>query len=143
VLGSFGELHPTPALAFGLSDRGVIVAEFDLDALIAAVPERVPYQSFSTFPAAKRDMAIVVTQATSAQTVRSEIQTAGGDLLSSVELFDVYTGDRIPAGTKSLAYALSYQASDRTLGDKEIDKAHQKIESRLKHVLNASIRGKE
>ena len=55
----------------------------------------------------------------------------------------MYTGDSIPAGTKSLAFALTYQAPDRTLGDKEIDKAHQKIEGRLRHVLKAQIRGKD
>ena len=56
---------------------------------------------------------------------------------------DLYRGDSIPAGTKSLAYALSYQADDRTLTDKEVDKAHKKIEDRLKHVVKAQIRGKE
>ena len=58
-------------------------------------------------------------------------------------LFDVYKGDSIPAGTKSLAFALVYQAADRTLGEKEIEKAHQKIEGRLRHVLKAQIRGKD
>ena len=60
-----------------------------------------------------------------------------------MRLFDLYRGNQIPAGTKSLAYALSYQAADRTLADKEIDKAHKKIEDRLKQVLKATIRGKE
>ena len=68
---------------------------------------------------------------------------AGGALLSGARLFDVYRGESIPAGTKSLAYALTYQADDRTLTDKEVDKAHKKIEDRLKHVLNAQIRGKD
>src|SRR5262249_22661127 len=57
--------------------------------------------------------------------------------------FDVYRGESIPAGTKSLAFALVYQAPDRTLGEKEIEKAHQKIEGRLRHVLKAQIRGKD
>jgi phenylalanyl-tRNA synthetase beta chain len=55
----------------------------------------------------------------------------------------VYRGDSIPPGTKSLAFALTYQADDRTLTDKEVDKAHKKIEDRLKHVLKAQVRGKE
>ena len=62
---------------------------------------------------------------------------------TGAELFDVYTGEGIPAGTKSLAFALTYQAPDRTLGDKEIDKAHEKVEGRLRHVLKAQIRGKD
>ena len=71
------------------------------------------------------------------------IRAAGGDLLRQAQLFDLYRGESIPAGTKSLAYALSYQAEDRTLTDKEVDKAHKKIEDRLKHVLKAQIRGQE
>ena len=63
--------------------------------------------------------------------------------MAAVRLFDLYRGPSIPAGTKSLALALTYQAEDRTLSDKEIDKAHKKVEDRLKHVLKAQIRGQE
>jgi phenylalanyl-tRNA synthetase beta chain len=75
--------------------------------------------------------------------VKQEIQSGGGDLLHEVNLFDLYRGDSIPPGTKSLAYSLSYLAADRTLTDKEVDKAHKKIADRLKHVLKAQIRGEE
>jgi phenylalanyl-tRNA synthetase beta chain len=143
AIGSFGELHPKVAESFGLADRAVLVAEVDLDALLAAVPDRVAYRPFSTHPPAKRDLAVIVPADTPAETVRAEILAAGGDLLIACALFDRYTGESIPAGTKSFAFALTYQAPDRTLGDKEIDKAHQKIEGRLKHVLKAQIRGKE
>jgi phenylalanyl-tRNA synthetase beta chain len=79
----------------------------------------------------------------SAERILTEIRTAGGALLRDVRLFDLYRGESIPAGKKSLAYALIYQADDRTLVDKEVDKAHKKIEDRLKHVLKAQIRGEE
>ena len=92
--------------------------------------------------AALRDVAIVVDEELTNESVLKEIQAAGGDMLAGVRLFDVYRGDSIAAGKKSLAYALTYQA-DRTLKDTEIDKAHKKVEDRLKHVLKASIRGKE
>jgi phenylalanyl-tRNA synthetase beta chain len=143
VVGTFGEVHPTVAAAFGLAGRAVMAGEFDVEAMFDRVPSRVAYSPFGTFPTAKRDLAVVVPAETAASTVLGEVRAAGGELLVAAELFDVYTGDRIPAGTKSLAYALSYQAADRTLGDKEIDKAHQKIESRLRHVLKAQIRGKD
>ena len=71
------------------------------------------------------------------------ICAAGGDLVRDVRLFDLYRGESIPPGKKSLAYALTYQAEDRTLTDNEVDKAHKKIEDRLRHVLKAMIRGKE
>jgi phenylalanyl-tRNA synthetase beta chain len=143
AVGWFGELHPKVARAFDFKDRAVMVAELDLDAALAYVPDRYAYRPFSTFPPAKRDLAVVVPADVPAEAVRTELLLAGGELLASVELFDVYTGSTIPAGTKSLAFALAYQAPDRTLGDKEIQKAHEKIENRLKHVLKAQIRGKD
>ena len=142
VLARFGELHPKVAGAFGLADRSVLVADLDAEAILAAVPERYPYRPFNTLPAAKRDIAVIVPDDTPMDRVLAELQAAGGDLLASAVLFDVYRGDSIPAGTKSFGFALTYQPREKTLTDKEIDKAHQKIEGRLIHVLNAQIRGK-
>jgi phenylalanyl-tRNA synthetase beta chain len=141
--GSFGELHPQVAEAFGVGDRVVLAGELDLEALLAAVPERHLYAPVPRFPAALRDIAVIVDEAVPAERIEKEIRTAGGDLLRGVRLFDLYHGESIPPGTKSLAYALTYQAEDRTLTDKEVDKAHKKIEDRLKHVLSARIRGKD
>jgi phenylalanyl-tRNA synthetase beta chain len=142
-VGAFGELHPKVAANFDLTDRAVQVAELDLEAILAAVPDRFPYRPFPTVPAAKRDIAVIVPAETSAEAVLAELRTAGGDLLADALLFDVYTGESIPAGTKSLAFALVYQSRDKTLTDKEIEKAHQKVEGRLRHVLKAQIRGKD
>jgi phenylalanyl-tRNA synthetase beta chain len=143
VLGVLGELHPKAAEAFRLAGKAVLVAEIDLAALRAALPPRFAYTPVSTFPAALRDIAVIVEESTPAERVEAEIRAAGGALLRGVRLFDLYRGESIPAGTKSLAYALSYQAGDRTLADKEIDKAHKGIESRLRHVLGAQIRGED
>jgi phenylalanyl-tRNA synthetase beta chain len=143
VVGVFGELHPAVAASFLLGDRTVQVAELDLEAILAAVPERYGYRPFSTFPPAKRDVAIVVPEATAAEAVLAEIRAAGAELLTDATLFDVYRGAGLPDGTKSLAFALTYQAPDRTLGEKEIAKAHEKVEGRLRHVLKAQIRGKD
>ncbi len=143
VLGHFGELHPRVAAAFGMKEA-VLVGEFDLEALRAALPPgRELYRPVPAFPAALRDVAVVVREDVPAERVAREIRAAGAGLLREVRLFDVYRGESIPAGTKSLAYALTYQADDRTLTDKEIDKAHRKIEDRLRHVLEAQIRGKD
>src|SRR5262249_43288950 len=108
----------------------------------SVLPVRYAYQPVPRFPAALRDIAVVVDDAISAERVAAEIRTAGGDLLRDARLFDLYRGSNIGAGKKSLAYALTYQA-DRTLTDKEVDKAHEKIERRLQHVLKAQVRGKE
>ena len=141
-VGTLGELHPKVRAAFGIAQT-VLVAELDAEAVIAAVPDRSSYRPFSTLPAAKRDVAVIVPEDTPAERVLSEVRAAGGELLTEVALFDVYRGESIPAGTKSLAFALTYQPQEKTLTDKEIDKAHEKIEGRLRHVLKAKIRGKD
>jgi phenylalanyl-tRNA synthetase beta chain len=141
LVGTLGELHPRVAPTYDLADRSVLVAELDLARLLAAAPARFTYTPVSRFPAALRDIAVIVDNATPAERVVGEIRVAGGEMLRAIRLFDLYRGESIPAGTKSLAFALSYQADDRTLTDKEVDKAHKKIEERLKHVLKAQIRG--
>ncbi len=142
-VGHLGELHPQVAEAFGLAERAVMVAEFDLEALVAAVPIRYSYRPFSPFPPAKRDIAVVVPETITAEQVLAEIRAAGGELLTEATLFDVYRGSGLPQGTKSLAFALTYQSHKGTLSDKEIAKAQEKIEGRLRHVLKALIRGKD
>lgn len=143
LLGVFGELHPKAAAAFDLGRRVVLVAELDLAAILAAVPDRFQFTPVPRFPAALRDVAVIVADDTPAERVTAEIRAAGGDLLAGVRLFDLYRGSSIPDGTKSLAFALTYLAPDRTLTDKEVDKAHKKIEDRLVNVLKAAVRGKE
>jgi phenylalanyl-tRNA synthetase beta chain len=140
-VGSFGQMHPKSVAAYGLGDRVVLAGEFDLEAILAMVPARYSYTPLPRFPAALRDIAVIVDEGISSERVVAEIHTAGGNLLRGARLFDLYRGESIPSGTKSLAFALAYQAADRTLTDKEVDKAHKKIEDRLKHVLKAQIRG--
>jgi phenylalanyl-tRNA synthetase beta chain len=142
AVSSFGQLHPGVAEAYGLGDRDVLAGELDVEALQAAAPPRYTYVPVPRFPAALRDVAVVVDEAVTAERVVAEIRAAGGELLREVRLFDLYRGGSIPAGTKSLAYALTYQAEDRTLTARDVDQAHKKIESRLKHVLEAQIREK-
>jgi phenylalanyl-tRNA synthetase beta chain len=142
ILGSFGEIHPKVAEAFSLGGRAVLAGEMDLEALHGVLPARHLYQPVPRFPAALRDLAVIVEDSMPAQRVVDEIRAAGGTLLREVRLFDLYRGESIPAGQKSLAYALTYQADDRTLTDNEVKKAHDKIMGRLKHVLKAQIRDK-
>jgi phenylalanyl-tRNA synthetase beta chain len=143
TVGAFGQMHPKVAEQCGLAGRSILVAELDLDSLLAAVPERYNYMPVPRFPAALRDVAVIVVESIPCDKIVAEIKTAGGSLLSHARLFDLYRGGSIPPGTKSLAFTLIYQADDRTLTDKEVDKAHKKIEDRLKHVLKAQIRGKD
>ncbi len=142
-VGHFGEMHPKVAEAYELGQRCVLAAELDLEAIRTLAPARHRGSAVPRFPAALRDVAVIVTESIPADRVEQEIRAGGAELLRHVKLFDLYRGDSIPASLKSLAYALTYQADDRTLTDKEVDRAHKKIEDRLKHMLKAQIRGKE
>jgi phenylalanyl-tRNA synthetase beta chain len=117
VLGHAGELHPRVCRAFGLPERSA-AAEIDLDALLErAVQPTGP--SFSSYPVAKEDVALVVDATVPAAAVEAALREGAGELLESVRLFDVYTGDQIGAGRKSLAFALRFRAPDRTLAEGE------------------------
>jgi len=118
IVGHAGELHPRVVRDHGLS--GVVAAaEVDLDALVAAAPDLGPKPSFSTFPVAKEDLALVVDADVPVETVAAALR-GSSDLIESVRLFDVYTGDQIGEGSKSLAFALRLRAADRTLTDTDL-----------------------
>jgi phenylalanyl-tRNA synthetase beta chain len=149
LVGHFGELHPRTVERFDetskhkLAGRVVLAAELDLEALQAVSPVRYAYAPTSTFPLAKRDVAVIVDETVPEAEVVSVIREAGGALLRGVRLFDLYRGEGIASGHKSLAYALTYQAVDRTLTNEEVEKAHEGIEQRLRTRLKAQVRGKD
>lgn len=118
VVGHAGELHPRVATAYGLGGR-VAAAEIDLDALITAAPDIGPRPAFSTFPVAKEDLALVVDAAVPSSAVHEALAQAS-PLIESVRLFDVYAGDQVPEGSKSLAFSLRLRAPDRTLTEHDI-----------------------
>jgi phenylalanyl-tRNA synthetase beta chain len=139
-VGILGEVHPEVQEAFDLPRR-TYLAELDLERLYAGVPGRITYQGFSRYPAVTRDLAIVVDQEVPAQAVQSLIWAAGGALVRSVALFDVYTGEPIPAGKKSLAYTVVYQSNERTLTDQEVDALQGRVVAEIARQLGGTLRG--
>ena len=139
-IGTFGELHPLVASAFDLTDAPVYVAEFDLDALLQHAPAMYSVKPLPITPPVLQDIALVVKEETPAADVESVIVKAGGDLLKGVQLFDVYRGEPIPAGHKSLAYSLTYQTDDRTLTDKEVASVQTRIVKAAERELGAKLR---
>jgi phenylalanyl-tRNA synthetase beta chain len=138
-LGIAGEVHPQVRERFDLPDQPVALLELNLDLLLAhRQPRR--YQPISRFPAVLEDIALVVDADLPAQTVADAIRTAGGPLLVQVDLFDLYQGDPIPAGKKSLAYALTFQAADRSLTDDEVRTIYQQIQQYTAAALGAQPR---
>jgi phenylalanyl-tRNA synthetase beta chain len=139
-IGVFGELHPQVTQAFDLTDAPVLAAEFDLDALLRFVNPLYIVKPLPVTPPVLQDIALVVNDNTPAAEVERVIARAGGGLLKNVRLFDVYRGDPIPAGQKSLAYSLTYQTDERTLTDKEVARVHEKIVKSAERELGAKLR---
>ena len=142
-VGVMGELHPLVREAFDLPEQPVCALELDLEVLLAeaiAVGKVRTMQSISRFPAIVQDVALVVDENLSAEEVRQAILASGGQLLQDARLFDLYRGEQIPPGKKSLAYSLTYQAEDRTLTDDEVAKVQERIVRRLAQELGAELR---
>ncbi|MFP3855197.1 MAG: phenylalanine--tRNA ligase subunit beta [Anaerolineales bacterium] len=139
-MGVFGELHPLVAERYDFAEAPVIAAAFDLPKLLRHIPERSELEPVPAFPPALEDLAIVIDEEIGAAEVEKVIYKAGGELVTDVRLFDLYRGDQIGEGKKSLAYSLVYQASDRTLTDEEVAHVRQAIVEALMSDLGAKLR---
>ena len=140
AVGVMGELHPLVREAFDLPAQPVCGLEFDLDRLLEAwgAPRRMA--PISVHPPVYEDLAVVVDEDVPAVRVRDLIAQTGAPLMRAVGLFDVYRGEQVGAGRKSLAYRLTYQADDRTLTDREVSKVRAKIVRRLERETGATLR---
>ena len=139
ILGRVGQVHPLTAKNFGF-DTEVYVAELDLEALFANIGDEARYVPIPKFPSITRDIAVVCDGEVSVGDLQAVIEKAGGKKLVSCTLFDVYTGEHIAEGKKSVAFALSYRADDKTLTDEEADVLTAKILTALSEGLGAVIR---
>jgi phenylalanyl-tRNA synthetase beta chain len=135
LLGHAGELHPKVCKAFGLPARSA-AAEIDLDALLEhATSPQAP--RFSAYPVAKEDVALVVDASVPSAAVEAALREGAGELLESIRLFDVFTGAQVGDGKKSLAFALRFRASDRTLKEGESAAARDAAVARAAEVTGA------
>ena len=138
-LGVAGDVHPQVCERFDLADQPVAMLELNLDLLLAhRQPRR--YQPISRFPAVLEDVALVVDDDVPAQAVEDAIRAAGGEWLREVTLFDLYYGEPIPTGKKSLAYALTFQADDRSLTEDEVRVLYRRIQEHTAAELGATMR---
>lgn len=139
-VGWFGEVALPVREAFDLPSP-VFLAELSLDRLRSLVLRPARYQSLPRFPAIQRDLALVVPAEVTAAEATRALQAIQEPLLRRVMLFDVYAGDQVGPGRKSLAYTLVYQAEDRTLTDQEVNELHARIVEGLRQRLGAELRG--
>ncbi len=139
-LGYLGEVHPLVKERYDFGPAPVLVAELDAQALLTLVPQRFEVNAVPVYPPVIEDIAVVVDESIPAAEVEAVIRQAGGKWLTRVQLFDVFRGEQIGAGKKSLAYNLTYQAPDHTLTDAEAAQIRQKIIRRLEQTLGARLR---
>lgn len=139
-VGVFGEVHPIVAANFGIGAARTMVAECDLAAIFALVTKRPQVGGIVRFPPTVQDFAIVVDEAVPAGEVEAQILDAARPLAQSARLFDVYRGEQLPAGKKSLAFEVTFSAPNRVLGDGDLGKLRTRIAGTLQKRLKASLR---
>ncbi len=138
-IGLIGALHPDLIRERDITNEPW-VAELDLQKLAQYCPRRVIFQPLPRFPAVQRDVAVVVDVGFQAQRLLDTIAEVAEPLVEEARVFDQYTGDPIPSGKKSLAYAVMYRASDRTLTDEEVNAIHQQLVEHLVQRLPVEVR---
>lgn len=140
--GWVGEVHPLVARTFGLEDleRPPAVLELDLDVVLAAAGRTPTYVDLITYPAVFQDIAVVVDEAVEAQTVIECVRMGGGRHLRNVTVFDLYRGEQVGAGKKSIALRLEFRAPDRTLTDEEVATQRAEIRDVLARETGGSLR---
>lgn len=137
--GVFGEIHPDVNENFGI-EVPCFVAEINLDAIYDNAELERKYKVLPKFPAVTRDIALLVEEEILVQDIEDTIRRAGGNIVEKVELFDIYRGEQVEDGKKSIAYAIVYRNESKTLTDKEVNKVHDKILRALEHKLGAILR---
>ena len=138
-LGELGQLLPAHAKKYDLRDA-VFLAEFNLDVLLSKRNPAKSFKALPQFPSSRRDVAMLVPEAVTHEVVMQAVKLAKAANLETVELFDVFRGRNIPEGQKSVAYAFTYRAADKTLTDADVNSAHEKVMNTLKAQLQAELR---
>jgi phenylalanyl-tRNA synthetase beta chain len=142
-LGIFGQIHPQLAQQRDLNNE-VYLFELDFNILLTALDRDAintpKFQPYSTYPGSDRDLAFFAPLDLSVAEISKAMSKAGGKLLQKVEVFDEYKGKNVPEGQRSLAFNLVYQASDRTLTDKDVDPVHQKVRDTLVKRFDVMLR---
>jgi phenylalanyl-tRNA synthetase beta chain len=139
-IGVFGEIHPQVKENYDFQEFPVLAAELDVDAMAPLIPDRYYVNSIPIFPPVLEDLAIVVEEKIDVQDVLDITQSAGGETVTDISLFDVYRGGQAGPGKKSLAFRIKYQNPDRTLTDKEVARIRNKIIKQLEEKIGAQLR---
>jgi len=139
ILGIMGEIHPLVRQNFDIKQR-VCACELDMDTLFNLSRQHVMMDKITRYPAVERDLAVVLNKEVKADRVLGLIQDLGGELLQNTVVFDVYSGEQVPEGCKSMAFRLTFQSAERTLTEAEVNTIMDQIRAGLQTKLQASRR---
>ncbi|CAH2212386.1 phenylalanine--tRNA ligase subunit beta [Tepidibacter aestuarii] len=139
IVGVFGELHPDVLENYDISKRGY-AAEFDFELLLTYANDEKLYTPLPKYPAMTRDIALLIKDEVYVKEIEDIITKNSQGLVESFKLFDVYKGEQIEEGYKSVAYSLVYRSKDNTLTDEEVNKVHENILKELSEQINANLR---
>ena len=141
VIGRMGELHPNKVAEYDLGKAAVVVLEMNLDSILSAKVGVTKMTPISRFPSVSRDLAFVVNKEVVAKDLIKTIKVTGKGLVSDAQIFDVYEGEHIEEGKKSIAISVTYSSDDHTLSDKEITDMENRIKFELTKQFHAELRG--
>ena len=139
TIGALGEIHPEICRAWDVSE-GTVAFELALGPLLRALPETPKAADLPRYPAIFMDLAVVVDEGVAAAQVEEAITSAGEPELTSVRLFDLYRGEQVAAGEKSLAYALELRSPERTLTDEDSARVRARIVAELEKAVGGRLR---
>ena len=140
-LGMVGELHPALLSEWSIPGGRVAAWDLDVEALLEAMPERHLYKQISPYMPVRQDMAFAVPADMSASRLADAIKRAGGASVLDVTLFDIYTGPQVGEGQKSLAFAVTFNSTEKLLTEEDAARLRQRIERTLERELGAKLRG--
>lgn len=139
TLGIIGEIHPAVSRKYGI-ETPVYVGEFDFENVFLNIKTDVKFKELPKYPAVTRDIAMLVDRTVPVADIENIVKKASGKLLETLTLFDVYEGEQIPEGKKSVAYNAVYRAADRSLTGDEVQKVFDKVVKNLEHQIGAQLR---
>lgn len=139
LIGTMGEVHPDVTDIYGIGTR-VYSAELDFGKIVEMADTTKSYKPLPKYPSTSRDIALLVDEDVSVDSMRKIIIREGGAILEEVKLFDVYRGKQVEEGKKSVAFALTYRSDKGTLTDEEVSTVHEKVLESLEKELNAVLR---
>jgi phenylalanyl-tRNA synthetase beta chain len=139
-IGIMGEIHPDVAENYGMDGVRIYCCEIMFDTVVRYANTNTVYTPLPKYPSTSRDIALLVEEEMEVGSIETVIKENGSDILESVKLFDVYRGKQVEEGKKSVAFALTYRAKDKTLTDEDVAGVHNKVLEALKEQLNAVLR---